>query len=201
MPWNSKKYARINWKNRPSTATALGATTPNKMDVFLNEVDNYLITMEADKLNIETANGMLKTLEIDVESGKIKATELGGTTHEWDLNLEKIPVSFSLQEDGTLVMTTDDGTEFEVNLVELIQPYEFDDSDTIGFTKEFEPDSPEEEVKPTTKGAFHVTAIVKDGSIEGKHLNPDYREEIQQLKNAAETSASASLQYSKDSKR
>ena len=90
MPWNSKKYARINWKNRPSTATALGATNLNKMDVFLNEVDNYLITMEADKLNIETANGMLKTLEIDVESGKIKATELGGTTHEWDLNLEKI---------------------------------------------------------------------------------------------------------------
>ena len=77
MPWNSKHYNRINWKNRPSTATALGATNLNKMDQMLNDIDNQLIEFDAGKLNVVTANGLLKTLEIDVKTGKIKATEMG----------------------------------------------------------------------------------------------------------------------------
>ena len=62
MAYTAKKYSRINWKNRPSTATALGATNMNHMDVFLNDVDNALVEMEAAKLNIATANSMLKSV-------------------------------------------------------------------------------------------------------------------------------------------
>lgn len=189
MAWNAKKYSRINWKNRPSTATALGATNLNRMDVFLNEVDNALIEFEASKLNIATANGMLKSLSINTTTGVIVATELGGKTYTWDLNIEKIPVSFSLSQDGILTMTTDDGTEFTADIGELIREYIFDDSDTIGFTKTFSGNS------------YHVTAIVKDGSIKANNLDPDYRADILAYKNAAQTAASDSLQYAKDSKR
>ena len=153
MPWNSKKYTRINWKNRPSTATALGATNLNKMDNFCNEVDNYLITLDAGKLDKSVANGMLKSLTIDAKTGKIKATELGGTTYDWDLNLEKIPVKFELSTAGILTMTTDDQTKFTVNIAELIKAYNFTDSATIDFTKSGE-------------GPWNVTAIVREGSIE-----------------------------------
>lgn len=195
MPWNTKKYSRINWKNRPSTATALGATNLNHMDVFLNEVDNYLIEFEASKLNISTANSMLASLQIDVDTGIITATQLDGKKYVWDLNLEKIPVSFSLSSDGVLTMTTEDGTEFDANISDLIKDYDFDDSDTIAFTKEFVTTATD------TKGTYHVTAIVRDGSIEGKHLNPDYRADIISYTNTAQTAANDALTYSKDAKR
>lgn len=187
--WNSKKWARINWKNRPSTATALGATNLNKIDVFLNEVDNQLIDIDASKLNISTANSMITSLTIDVNSGVITAKQLDGTVFTWDLNLEKIPVSFTLSEDGILTMTTEDGTQFTADIGELIKDYTFIDSATVGFTK-------------TAAGSgYNVTAIVKDGSIKEKHLDPDYLSSIQQNMNTAQTAANDSLMYSKDSKR
>ncbi len=188
MPWNSKKYTRINWKNRPSTATALGATNLNKMDQMLNDVDNQLVEFDTSKLNVSVANGLIKTLTIDPKTGKIRATELGGTNHDWDLNLEKIPVKFELSSAGILTMTTDDQTKFTVNIADLIKAYNFTDSATIDFTK-------------SGQGPWDVTAIVKDGSIKANHLDPDYRANIQSYMNTAQTAASDSLQYSKDSKR
>lgn len=193
--WSEKKYNRINWQNRPSTATALGATNLNKIDVFCNEVDNAMIQMDAQKLNLSTANSMISSLTINVDTGVITAKQLDGTTFTWDLNLEKIPVSFSLSEDGILTMTTEDGTEWTCNISELIKDYVFDDSDTIAFEKEF---SEEDE---SGKGAYHVTASVKAGSINETHLDPDYRADILTYKNQALTAANDSLTYSKDSKR
>lgn len=195
MAWNAKRYARINWKNRPSTATALGATNLNHMDAFLNEVDNALIEFDASKLSVEFANKMFVSLTIDVNTGIITAAQYDGTVYTWDLNLEKIPVSFSLSEDGVLTMTTEDGTEFTANIADLIKEYVFDDSDTIGFSKEFKT------TEDDPKGTYHVTAVVKAGSIKAEHLNPDYRADIQNLTNTAQEAANDSLQYSKDSKR
>lgn len=195
MPWNAKKYNRINWRNRPSTATALGATNLNRMDAFLNEIDNALIEFEASKLNISIANNMLKSLTINTSTGIIVATELSGKSYTWDLNLEKIPVSFSLDSNGMLTMTTSDGTKFYANISELIKDYEFDDSDTIAFSKQVVVTDED------TKGTYHVTAMIKSGSITGDHLNPDYKAQILEYRNTAQTAANDSLQYSKDSKR
>lgn len=189
MAYTAKKYSRINWKNRPSTATALGATNMNHMDVFLNDVDNALVEMEAAKLNIATANSMLKSVTYNKSTGVWNFQQLDGTSFSFDQNIEKIPVSFSLSESGVLTMTTEDGTQWECNVAELIKDYVFDDSETIGFSKEFK------------SNEYHVSAIVKEGSIESKHLNPDYRADIQSYMNTAQTAANDSLTYSKDSKR
>lgn len=189
MAYTAKKYSRINWKNRPSTATALGATNMNHMDVFLNDVDNALVEMEAAKLNIATANSMLKSVTYNKSTGVWNFQQLDGTSFSFDQNIEKIPVSFSLSESGVLTMTTEDGTQWECNVAELIKDYVFDDSETIGFSKEFKTNE------------YHVSAIVKEGSIESKHLNPDYRSDIQSYMNTAQTAANDSLTYSKDSKR
>ena len=191
MAYNKKKYIRINWKNRPSTATALGATNLNHMDVFLNEVDNALIEMEAAKLDIVTANSMIAGITFDKDKGLMTVRELNGTTYTYDWNVEKIPVSFSLSEDGILTMTTQDGTQFTANIADLIKDYVFDDSDTIAFTKEFQ----------TEDNSYHVGASVKNGSIKAEHLDPDYRADIQNFSNVAQTAANDALTYSKDSKR
>ena len=193
--WGSKQYNRINWQNRPSTATALGATNLNKIDVFCNNVDNALIQFDAGKLDIETANSMLASVAFDSESGKFTFKELDGTTYEYDLNIEKIPVSFTLSEDGVLTMTTEDGTEWECNIADLIKDYVFDDSETIAFEKEFVGTDDE------GKGSYHISASVKSGSINGDHLYPNYRADILTYKTQAQEAANDSLTYSKDSKR
>lgn len=191
MAYNKKKYIRINWKNRPSTATALGATNLNHMDMFLNDVDNALIEMDSSKLNVETANSMIASITFDKDKGLMTVRELNGTTYTYDWNVEKIPVSFSLSEDGILTMTTQDGTQFTANIADLIKDYVFDDSDTIAFTKEFQ----------TEDNSYHVGASVKNGSIKAEHLDPDYRTDIQNFSNVAQTAANDALTYSKDSKR
>ena len=193
--WDSKKYNRINWKNRPSTATALGATNLNKIDVFCNEVDNAMIQMDAGKLDIATANSMLASVSFDQDTGVFTFKELHGTTYTYDLNLEKIPVSFTLTEEGILIMTTEDGTEWECNIADLIKDYVFDDSETIAFEKEFVSTDDE------GKGSYHVSASVKAGSINETHLDPDYRADILTYKTQAQEAANDSLDYSKDSKR
>ena len=195
MAYTTKQYNRINWQNRPSTATALGATNLNKIDVFCDTVDNALIEMEAAKLNVSTANSMIASLTFDTETGVMVAKELDGTTYTWDLNIEKIPVSFTLSEDGILTMTTEDGTEYTANVADLIKDYVFDDSDTIAFEKTFN------ETDDNGSGSYHVTASVKAGSINETHLNPDYRADILTYRNEAQSAANESLQYSNDSKR
>ena len=193
--WPSKKFNRINWQNRPSTATALGATNLNKIDVFCNEVDNALVQIDAGKLNISVANSMLASVSFNSETGVFTFKELDGTTYTYDLNLEKIPVSFSLSEEGILTMTTEDGTQWTCNIGELIKDYVFEDSDTIAFEKEFVEEDEE------GKGSYHVTASVKAGSINETHLNPDYRADILTYKNQAQEAANDALTYSKDAKR
>lgn len=191
MAYTNKKYARINWQNLPAMTTALGATNMNHMDVFLNEVDNALIEMEAAKLNIATANSMIAGITFDKDKGLMTVRELNGTTYTYDWNVEKIPVSFSLSEDGILTMTTQDGTQFTANIADLIKDYVFDDSDTIAFTKEFRAED----------DAYHIGASVKNGSIKAEHLDPDYRADIQNFSNKAQTAANDALTYSKASKR
>ena len=189
--WASKKWNRINWKNRPSTATALGATNLNKIDVFLQDIDNAMVQMDAGKLNISIANSMLASVSYNASTGVFTFKELDGTTYTYDLNIEKIPVSFTLSEEGILTMKTTDGTTWTCNIADLIKDYVFDATDTIAFTKQFK----------ESDDSYHVTASVKDGSIQAKHLNPDYRQDIIDYTNTAQTAANDALTYSKDSKR
>lgn len=189
MAYTAKQYSRINWKNRPSTSTALGATNLNHMDVFLNEVDNTLIQMDTEKLNVSVGNSMLKSVEYDKKTGVWTFRQLDGTEYKFDQNIEKIPVSFTLSEVGVLTMTTEDGTQWECNVAQLIKDYNFEDTETVAFSKSFSDDS------------YHVAANVKEGSIQEKHLAPSYRADILEYRNTAQTAANDALTYSKDSKR
>ncbi len=194
--WN-KIYDMIHWKNLPNMTTALGATNLNRMDVAINTLDNRVIQLDAEKLGIDVANLMIASWTMDMNTYVITVTQLDGTVKTYDLNLERIPISTSLSEDGILTFTYADGSQDSVNVADLIKDTIYDDSDTIGFSKTFTKDSTD----PNDKGAYHVTATVKDGSIEARHLNPDYRADIQNYTVTAQTAASDALTYSKASKR
>lgn len=138
---------------------------------------------------------MLASVAYNDDTGVWTFKTLAGTTYTFNQNIEKIPVSFTLTEDGVLVMTTEDGTEWECNIADLIKDYVFDDSETVAFEKEFVGTDDD------GKGSYHVSASVKAGSINETHLNPDYRADILTYKTQAQEAANDSLTYSKDSQR
>ena len=191
MAWEDKQYNRTYWENYTSTKSPINAKNLNNIEIFCDKVDNELIVLEAGKLNVSTANGMIKSIEIDTKTGVIKATQLDGQTYTWDFNVEKIPVSFSLSEDGILTMTTDDGTEYSVNISELIKDYVFDSSDTISVTKEYK----------DTDDSYHVVSEIKKGSINQEHVNPEFVANIQQSISEAKNAAKNAMDSANESER
>ena len=150
----AKTYSRINWENKPSTNTALGATNLNKMDLALNEIDNRVVTLGQQKLDKDVANNMVSSWSMNESTGVITVTLLDGTTTSYDLNIEKIPANLELTSDGILKMTTDDGEVYTADLSSLIREYTFQDSSTIAFT-----------ASVGTNSYKEITASIKAGSI------------------------------------
>lgn len=176
----NKAYARINWENYPSDITPINESNLNKIDVALNEVDNRVIEQDAKKLDKATANGMVKDVSFDSETGIFTVTYLSGSTVAIDTKIEKLAVNFFYDaENERLVVMLDDGTEQYVDLSTLITEYEFIDSATLAFTV-------------GTSGK--ISATIKSGSITGNMLEPNYLANIQTAAGQAQGAAdSASL--------
>ena len=89
--------------------------------------------------------------------------------------MEKIAVNFTYDPTTEqIILTLIDGTKQYIDLSALITQYEFLDTDTVAFII-------------GTDGK--VSAIVKEGSIEEKHLEPNYLAKIKVESARAETSA------------
>lgn len=173
-----KAYSRINWENYPSDRTPLNETNLNKLDVGVNELDNRVISLDSTKLDKTVASHLIKNFELDRETGVITITYLSGATVTIDTLLEKLAVNFDFDEaTQKIIITLDDGTVKEVDLSSFITDYEFLDSDTVAFTVD-------------TNGK--VVSIVKEGSIEEKHLRPNYLADIKVEVAKAQSSATAS---------
>lgn len=174
----TKIYSRINWKNRSEAmTTALGATLLNKMDYTLNEVDNRIVTLDAVKAEESEVQQMIKGWSMDVKTGIITVTKKNGERTTYDLNVEKIPVSFTLSQQGILTMTTDDGTKFTANIGSLIPILTFIASDTINVSEE-------------GSGINKTYSFsVNEGSIKDKHLQPSYLADITVQAQTASSSA------------
>lgn len=186
----AKTYSRINWENKPSTNTALGATNLNKMDLALNEIDNRVVTLGQQKLDKDVANNMVSSWSLNESTGVITVTLLDGTTTSYDLNIEKIPANLELTSDGILKMTTDDGEVYTADLSSLIREYTFQDSSTIAFT-----------TSAGTNSYKEITASIKAGSITDNELSSTLIDNLQQQVASATQSASDADDYAKLSKR
>ena len=174
----NKIYTRINWENYPSEATALNETNLNKMDFALDEVDNRLIEQDTTKLSKTDASNDVVNWTMDEETGVITVTRRSGEQILFDLNIEKIPVSFSLSDDGILTMVTDDGTTFTANIGAMIPILTFNDSNEIA-------------VSVSGTGINKTYSFsVKDNSITENKLQPNFLADIKVQSASASLSAS-----------
>ena len=174
----NKVYTRINWENEPSDNTPLNETNLNKMDFALNEVDNRLIEQDTTKLSKTDASNDIVNWTMDEDTGVITVTRRNGENIIFDLNIEKIPVSFSLSDDGILTMVTDDGTTFTANIGAMIPILTFNNSDEISVS-----------VSGTGINKTYSFSI-KDNSITENKLQPNFLADIKVQSASASLSAS-----------
>lgn len=162
----NKVYARINWENYPSENTPLNESNLNKIDYGLNEVDNRVIELDTTKVSSSALSDNIKSWSMDETTGIITIEKYSGEKVLFDLNIEKIPVSFTLSDDGILTMTTDDGTKFTADIGSMIPVLTFNDSETIA-------------VSVTGTGVNKTYSFsIKNGSVTGDMLETNYLSNI-----------------------
>lgn len=159
-----KIYSREHWENLPSEKTAINRDRLNNIEGGIDAIDDRVCALDTTKVDLTKANELVKEILWDESNGTLTIVKMNGSQAMIDTKLEKLAVNFSYNpQTQQLVITLDDGTTQNVDLSTLITEYEFLDSDTIAF-------------ELTSDGK--VKAIVKEGSIQEKHLRPDYLADI-----------------------
>lgn len=188
MSYTRYVYDRIHWLNKSeSLTTPLGKTNLNRMDsAIYNIAENLDIAyneMSTGKLDKSDADKLIVGMPSwNSNTGVLTINFYDGTQFQIDFNIEKIPVSFSMDSAGVITMTTADGTEWTADIGDVIPTYTYEDSDTIAFS----------DAKDGDYGHV-ISAEVKKNSITGEHLQPDYLADVtQQASNASSSAESAS---------
>ena len=179
--------SRINWENEPSINTPINAVNLNKIDYAVYEHDQTLANWDTTKANQSDLLLCVKTISYDTDTGVFVFTWQNGTSQTVDLNIEKIPVSFSMDANGVITMTTEDGTQYTADVGSLIKTYTFTDSGRIDFT-----------VTTDASGNKTVVADIIDGSITGAKLQPNYLADCQAAQTGAETAQGLSEDSAED---
>lgn len=159
-----KIYSREYWENFPSEKTAINQSRLNNIEGGIDAIDDRVCALDTTKVDLTKANELVKEILWDESNGTLTVVKMNGSKAVIDTKLEKLAVDFKYDpESQQLVITLDDGTAQNVDLSSLITEYEFLDSDTIAFA---------------IGSDGKVSAIVKEGSIQEKHLRPDYLADI-----------------------
>lgn len=162
----NKIYTRINWEDYPSENTDLDAYNLNQMDSAIDALDNRIILQDALKVDKSAINGNIADWTMDETTGIITITKYNGEKIIFDLNIEKIPVGFSMSDDGIITMTTEDGTQFTADIGSMLPVLTFEDSATIAVS-----------VTGTGKNKTYSFSI-KTGSVTDDMLQPNYLADI-----------------------
>lgn len=178
-------YERIEWENYPNAKTPLDKVNLNKLDYAAKVLDERTVELHTKKADQATVLNTVQEWYLDEKTGIITITKVNGEKILFDLNIEKIPVSFILSEDGILTMKTEDGSTFTADIGSMIPVFIFENSDTISVTKD--------ERQQSVIYIFEV----KKGSITQSHLHPDYLSAIslqtQTATNAADLAKTSSI--------
>lgn len=159
-----KIYSREYWENLPSEKTAINRNRLNNIEGGIDAIDDRVCALDTTKVDLTKANELVKEILWDESNGTLTVVKMNGSKAIIDTKLEKLAVNFDYDpQKQQLIITLDDGTKQYVDLSALITQYEFLESDTVAF-------------ELTSNGK--VKAIVKEGSIEEKHLRPDYLADI-----------------------
>ena len=187
----NKAHRPINWENYPSDETPLNDTNLNKMDSAIGVIDDRVITLDTTKATKTEVATLVADVTFEESTGIITITKKNGSKITIDTQMEKIAINFDYNTTTQqIILTLIDGTQQYIDLSALITQYEFLDSNTVAFYID----------KDGT-----VSAIVKEGSIEEKHLEPNYLAKIKvevakaesSMKNAATSENNAASSATK----
>lgn len=117
-------------------------TVPEKtvqaiLTAFESEILNRYTKSETDTLVSTDTNNLIEDFDINLTTGVITITKKDGTTETFDTAIEKVPAKFEIVESGSSVflkITNVDGTSTQTDITELMNVYEFNNSDDIAFT-------------------------------------------------------------------
>lgn len=126
------------------------------IDEFATSIANRYTKAETDsKVSTET-NDLVKTLDIDLNTGVFTITKKDGTVETIDTTLEKVPTNFAFVEENGMYylrVTNTDGTSTQVDVTTLFNDYTFNNTDSIAFST----------VKDGNEAT--ITAEIRDASI------------------------------------
>lgn len=169
-----KAFSNFQWQNEPSDESPLDRDNLMRINNGVDEIDDRVIALDTTKFDKTEAQGLFKDVSFNRSNGVITFILYNGSVKTIDTLLEKLAVNFDFDpEMQRLIITLDDGTEKYVDLSAFITQYEFIDSDTIAWV---------------LGENGEVSVKVKEGSIEEKHLRPDYLADIRIESGRAETS-------------
>lgn len=185
-----KLFNRVNWINRPSTATPIDQNNLNKSDSALYEIDNRVITLDTIKADVSDVNEMVSSVTLNESTGVLTINYKNGSSKTYNTNLQKLAVNFSYDPvNQRLVIELEDGSYQYVDMSALVTQYEFKDSSTIAFSV-------------AENGS--ISASVKNGSITEAMLETGYlaniKVEVGKAKNYSDNAKDSETQseyYSK----
>lgn len=187
----NKAHSAINWENYPSDETPLNESNLNKMDAAIGVIDDRVITLDTTKATKTEVATLVADVTFEESTGIITITKKNGSKITIDTQMEKIAINFVYNPTTQqIILTLIDGTKQYIDLSALITQYEFLDSDTVAFYIDKD---------------GKVSATVKEGSIEEKHLEPNYLAKIKvevakaesSMKNAATSENNAASSATK----
>lgn len=187
----NKAHVPINWENYPSDETPLNERNLNKMDSAIGIIDDNVVTLDATKATKTEVATLVADVTFEESTGIITITKKNGSKITIDTQMEKIAINFVYNPTTQqIILTLIDGTKQYIDLSALITQYEFLDSDTVAFYIDKD---------------GKVSATVKEGSIEEKHLEPNYLAKIKvevakaesSMKNAATSENNAASSATK----
>ncbi len=167
---------RINWQNKPSPSTPLGQDNLNKMDYAIYKHDEslgVLDNLKADRSEVNSKANQsdllqtIKTVSYNTSTGVFTFLFWNNSTITVDLNVEKIPVSFTMSASGVITMINTDGTTYTADIMDIIPVYTFNNSANIRL-----------ETVVDSHGDKTVTATIIDGSITANKLQPNYLADV-----------------------
>lgn len=172
----NKAFNNFTWEDEPSINTPINAQNLNKQNNAIDIIDNRVVTHEVTKLDVVTANTMVKDVTFDETTGIFTVIKLNGSMIRLDTKLEKMMVNFTFDRDTQILsIILEDGTTQPVDLSAFVTQYEFGESDTIILT-----------VDANGK----VVGNIKSGSITGDMLEPNY---LANVTTQADVSSAASV--------
>ena len=160
-----------------------GGTLQSVLDSYLASINDRYTKDATNTLVTAETKDLVKSVAVDINTGVITVTKKDGTATTIDTAIEKIPATFSLENDdatgkASLVVTNQDGSVTKTDVSNLLNHYTFENTGLINFTA----------VK--SADGYHITAVVNDASVGMAQLNAEVTDYINGVKAAVSLSES-----------